>query len=82
MSHDDALVDKVADFMHEQWASWWYNASLDLSTSKCVVRDKLADTPYARLSEEDKEKDREWARKLLEMLDGETSRSNETVQSG
>lgn len=61
------LVEKIAPFEHEQWAHWT-KYMLDNLTDKNIVRwRKQIETKYEDLSEEEKESDRVWARKLLEL---------------
>jgi len=69
-------VEDLAAYMHETWSKWFKHQS------KCEAEfwnggknaDSLhrwnvqADTPYEELSEKDKEKDRKFAREILEIL--------------
>jgi len=75
----DDLIEKVAAFCHnEQWSGW-----VDYQFSKGTFNNdgtwtmpawaverwkRQMETPYADLSEEEKDDDREEAKKLLEIL--------------
>ena len=62
---EDALVEGIAPFEHEQWAHWT-KYMLDNLTDENIKRwRKQIETKYEDLSEEEKESDRVWARKLL-----------------
>ena len=65
----DALVEKIAPFEHDQWAHWT-KYMLDNLTDENIARwRKQIGTKYEDLSEEEKESDRVWARKLLEIAE-------------
>lgn len=82
-----ALTEVLADLEHQQWAHWTKYMLKVLHPALPFVYDgqkgqseagramirwmRQIDTPYADLSEEEKESDREWARKVLEALEGE-----------
>ncbi|TPG88139.1 hypothetical protein EEL32_10270 [Brevibacillus laterosporus] len=62
------IIEKLADLEHEQWIKW----------SKSVAHEVLPERrerwqaywiPYSDLSEEIKEQDRVWARKVLEVIE-------------
>lgn len=73
------LVEVLAELEHEQWSHWinyqLKECAVDLETmteEECEeARDKwehwvdLAQAPYAKLSEKEKESDRVWARRVL-----------------
>ena len=76
------LVDTIADFMHMQWSHWqkhvhsqmikenvgekWYY--MTLSEEQHKYWERQMNTPYSELTEKEKDSDREWAIKLLELL--------------
>ena len=67
----DYTLEELAALEHEQW-SHMVNAFLKLSLEE-VGKDvskwtKQANTSYENLSEEDKEKDRIWARKAFNIV--------------
>ena len=64
-------IEKLAELEHQQWIEWskpiadyinpaYYSKKLD-QWRKCWI-------PYSKLTEEQKEQDRVWARKVLEIL--------------
>lgn len=66
-------MDKIEQLACEEHAQWchWARHMLDNMTPENVARwRRQIDTPYNELSEEDKEKDRVWARRILSHLNG------------
>lgn len=68
------LIEKLASLEHEQWAGW-ANHFLDKvyrqnpPDKEAIERwERQIRTPYSRLSEAEKEKDREWVWKMLQKL--------------
>jgi hypothetical protein len=60
-----SLRERLAALEHEQWAHWTRHM-MSNSTSENLARwADQARTPYAQLTESDKDKDREWADKVL-----------------
>ena len=78
---EDDRLEALADLEHQQWAHWTTymldalyaltaGSGVDLEALPCVKRwRRQIDTPYAELSEKEKESDREWARKVLEVAE-------------
>lgn len=66
-SYREVALETLADKEHEQWRSWinYCIENYDLPDS-LVQKWKANDRPYNELPEEEKEKDRKWARKVLE----------------
>jgi hypothetical protein len=63
----DALVEKISEYMHDTWSNW-YKFQRDYSFEEQVARrEKQSETKYKDLSEEDKEKDRKFAREILSL---------------
>lgn len=64
------MVDKIevlASLEHEQWAHWT-KYMLDNLTDENISRWRLQiKTPYEQLTENEKESDRVWARKVSEI---------------
>ena len=62
------LREKLAALEHEQWAYWarWVLDHYDPALAKERWEPLIA-TPYEDLTEELKDKDREWADKVLEI---------------
>jgi hypothetical protein len=68
------LIEKLAALEHEQWVSWSRNlASVQAIFPNRLGRWKRLWKPYEELSEGDKEKDRIWARKVIELLEKESN---------
>lgn len=64
------VVEALAALSHEQWAGWtrWM---IDAWSSEAVARwERQIATPYAELSEQEKESDRVEARLVLALLEG------------
>ena len=62
------LLEKLAELEHKQWETWT-QYMLDHDTIVNRMRwQRQSLTDYRELSEEDKEKDRIWARKILQVL--------------
>ena len=61
------MRDAIAEIEHEQWAHWT-KYMLDNLTPENIARwRKQIDTPYSELSEKEKESDRTWANKVLDL---------------
>ena len=59
------LIERLAAHEHEQWAHWT-RYMLDNLTEENIARwRRQIDTAYQDLSEQEKESDREWARKTV-----------------
>lgn len=64
----DAVLEKLADLEHEQWAHWT-RYMLDNLTDENINRWRLQiETPYSELTEKEKESDRSWARKAIKLI--------------
>ena len=62
------LTEKLADLEHQQWSHWTrYFLDNINPTNKCKWVFQL-ETPYSELSEKEKESDRKWAIKVLEIF--------------
>lgn len=65
---DEALLEMLADLEHQQWAHWT-EYMLDNLTEENIKHWKFQiNNPYRHLTEKEKESDREWARKVLDIL--------------
>ena len=76
------LLESLARLEHEQWSHWidfqLNKCAIDprtMTKEECEeARDKWeswvdkANTPYEKLTEKDKKSDREWARKVLDLV--------------
>ena len=69
----EKLLEKLAELEHEQWSHiiWYLNKEHMLSLGKWMSAYYLTliKKPYSELSEAKKESDREWARKVLKIVD-------------
>jgi hypothetical protein len=69
----EELVEELADIEHQQWAHWT-KYMLDNLTDENIARwKKQIETPYEKLTEKEKDSDREWALKTLEIVDHRVS---------
>jgi hypothetical protein len=66
VTHEEQ-VERLAELEHIQW-SHWARHMLDHMTPENIFRwrQQIA-TPYSHLSEKEKDSDREWARRALEI---------------
>lgn len=65
------LLERLANLEHEQWAHWTKYMLDNLSADNIKRWQSQIETPYSQLSKKEKEKDREWARKILKIIDKE-----------
>lgn len=69
-SASNALLERLAELEHQQWWKWAENlmhTETHISNER-IERWKGSMIPYSQLTEENKEHDRIWARKVLEIL--------------
>ncbi|AYK07748.1 hypothetical protein [Brevibacillus laterosporus] len=62
------IIEKLADLEHEQWVKWSKSVAPEVSLER-RERWQAYWIPYSDLSEEVKEQDRIWARKVLEVIE-------------
>lgn len=70
-------IEKLAEYMHEVWSNWFehmkdvfvrYYVLGDEHAGKTIGRwVRQSQTDYAELSEDDKHKDRKFAREIIEL---------------
>ncbi len=73
-----ALLERLAALEHEQWMSWAGTIMKQEKLSEERLRRWLSYmVPYEQLPEDVKEYDREWARKVLEVIKEFLTRSME-----
>ena len=75
---DEVMIEAIAAIQHEIWSHWMkylFSQCPDVAFGiKCIPADKVErwmrqmETPYAELSEKEKESDRDQARKVMEAL--------------
>jgi hypothetical protein len=69
MTEVTTLRERLAALEHEQWAHWT-RYMLDNLTPENVERWRSQiETPYERLSESEKQSDREWADRVLILVE-------------
>lgn len=66
---DEELIEKLAALEHEQWVFWAKDIlkTEDINKERADQWEKLF-VPYDELTEEMKEEDRKWARKVLKIF--------------
>lgn len=63
-------LEKLAELEHNQWIHWT-KYMLDNLTDENIKRwRRQIETPYSELSEKEKESDRSWAKKVLNIING------------
>ena len=75
MAAKESLLEQLAELEHEQWMAWTKavidKMSWNVSRESRYQYEEMWEpnwVPYSELSEDQKEKDREWARKVLEVI--------------
>lgn len=64
------LIEKLADIEHKQWIPWSENISRNEKiTEERYLRWRRLWVSYEELTEEQKEQDRVWARKVLQIFE-------------
>ena len=74
--NSDLLLEKLSSLEHEQWshqfkvqshgeAEFWHGGKNYEKFHKWNIQ---SETPYSKLSEDEKDSDREWARKVIKLL--------------
>jgi hypothetical protein len=74
------ILEQLADLEHRQWQHWTAYFLSNLTKENEVRWSEQALKNYSQLSEEDKEKDRVWARKVLALIKGEQTEQKFTCQ--
>ncbi len=64
-------LEQLAALEHEQWAAWTKHFLENLTPENRKRWEKQVAETFSELSQEEKEKDREWARKVIEVFSGE-----------
>lgn len=65
------LIEEIAALEHEQWITWSKAVADEVGDERRERWEKYW-VPYEELSEEIKEHDRVWARKIIALCEGET----------
>ena len=67
--NEDDLIESLAELEHKQWVHWTrYMLDNHLDVSHIARWRRQTNTPYSELSEQEKESDRAWAKKILEVI--------------
>ena len=62
------IFERLAALEHEQWAAWTSYMLANLDAAHIEGWERQIQTPYADLSEKEKDSDREWVEKILHIL--------------
>jgi hypothetical protein len=66
---ENELIEKLAELEHDQWVIWSKSlVQMENLSDKRLVRWAKLWKPYAQLTEEQKEQDRVWARKSIQLI--------------
>jgi hypothetical protein len=65
---DKKIIEKLANLEHQQWIHWTKYLIKNSNKQNILRWKKQIKTPYSKLSEKEKESDREWARKVLNLI--------------
>lgn len=66
-----SLLESLARLEHTQWACWTQHM-LDNLTEENIARwRRRIGTPYEELTEQEKDSDRWWARRVIELLEAD-----------
>ena len=68
MSTKEEVVEILAEVEHQQWSAWAASLAHRVRGSRLARWTRLILTEYRDLTEEEKEQDREWARKAMDAL--------------
>jgi hypothetical protein len=68
----DALREELAALEHEQWMHWTKHQLANPTPENVTRWERQCRTPYSALTEREKESDRVWADKVLEIVAGYT----------
>lgn len=65
------LIEKLAELEHQQWWDWAKDIlkTEDITEERAKRWKENSFKPYGDLSEEQKDMDREWARKVMKIVD-------------
>ena len=69
LSANGDVIERLAALEHEQWMAWSQAVADEVSPER-RMRWRAYWVPYDELDEEAKEKDRKWARKVIEVIRG------------
>ena len=67
-SNPQEMLEQLASLEHDQWTHWTKHMLDNLTPENIERWRRQIETPYHKLSEKEKAKDRVWARKILEII--------------
>src|SRR5665811_31967 len=70
------IIEKLAALEHKQWGHWTEHILSNLTPENIRKWKRQIKTPYSKLSEKEKDSDREWAIKVLKTFDNKLCRFN------
>ena len=62
------LIEKLSALEHDQWAHWTKYMLANMTPENIKQWKRQIETPYAKLTEKEKNSDREWANKVVAVL--------------
>jgi hypothetical protein len=81
MTNEKELREQLAELEHEQWVKWSQNLNnVEKLSPERIERWQKLWIPYSKLTEAEKDQDREWADKVLNLLHSHTKEVVELVK--
>ena len=68
-SEKKKILEELSDLEHKQWSHWTKYMLNNLTDENIDTWKKQIKTDYEDLSEKEKDSDREWARKVLKIVE-------------
>jgi hypothetical protein len=68
MDEDRVLIEALADYAHDSWSRWVEYMFAHLDEAHIQRWKRQMQTPYSELSEQEKESDREQARRIISVI--------------
>lgn len=75
-------LEKLAALEHEQWSSWTRHLLENQSEENLARWRRQVETPYLELTEDEKESDRIWAKKALNILEASPKNDSDVLYEG
>lgn len=72
---DKSLRERLAELEHIQWQHWTKYFLRNLTSENVRRWSRQTETPYGKLSEREKNKDRRWADKVLNLVTNKIKQS-------
>ena len=67
--YDKKILEELSELEHKQWAHWTEYMLNNLTDEDIKRWKRQIETPYSELSEKEKDGDREWAEKVLKIIE-------------